>query len=105
MREFPPRSIEHFDSRGFTHSRIARGDVQVSVAELDGVIGGHEAASSQLLVVLRGRVEASTRNESEQLGTGAAVGWEAGEWHETRSLEPSLVLLVEGTFESFAEPA
>ena len=34
------------------------------MAELDGVIGGHEAASQQLLVVLRGRVIASTQDES-----------------------------------------
>jgi hypothetical protein len=25
--------------------------------------------------------------------------WQEGEWHETRSLEPSILLLVEGAFE------
>jgi quercetin dioxygenase-like cupin family protein len=96
---FPHRTIEHFGSQGFTHTRIARGDVQVSKAELDGVIGGHDAASKQLLVVLKGRVEVASRDERAQLGVGEAVEWEEGEWHETRSLEPSILLLVEGAFE------
>jgi quercetin dioxygenase-like cupin family protein len=100
LREpFPSRAIEHFDSRGFLHTRIARGDVQVSKAELDGAIGGHEAASKQLLVVLAGRVEVSTHDERAELGPGEAVEWQEGEWHETRSLEPSTLLLVEGAFE------
>jgi hypothetical protein len=33
------------------------------------------------------------------VGVGEAVEWQEGEWHETRSLEPSLLLLVEGAFE------
>jgi mannose-6-phosphate isomerase-like protein (cupin superfamily) len=95
----PSREIEHFASRGFRHTRVARGNVQVSLVELDGVIGGHETVSSQLLVVLRGRVEVTTPDESSELGVGEAVRWEEGEWHETRSLEPSSVLIVEGEFE------
>ena len=97
--ELPSRLIEHFGSEGFRHSRVARGDFQVSVAELDGVIGGHEAASQQLLVVLAGRVVASTHDELVELGVKEAVEWQEGEWHETRSLEPSTLLLVEGVFE------
>ena len=96
---FPGRAIEHFGSRGFTHTRIAHGDVHVSRADLDGVIGGHEAASRQLLVVLSGRVEVMTRDERAELGVGEAVEWQEGEWHETRSLERSTILLVEGAFE------
>jgi quercetin dioxygenase-like cupin family protein len=96
----PSRQIEHFGSRGFTHTRIALSEtVQVSTAELDGVIGGHEAASRQLLVVLAGRVEVSTHDERAELGVGEAVEWQEGEWHETRSLERSTILLVEGAFE------
>ena len=101
IREFPRREIDRFGSQGFTHSRLARADsaAQVSLAELDGVIGGHEAASRQLLVVLRGAVVVSTRDESAELAEGAAVEWEQGEWHETRG--QALVLLVEGEFEPF----
>jgi mannose-6-phosphate isomerase-like protein (cupin superfamily) len=97
--ELPTREIEHFGSQGFTHSRVARGEVQVSVARLDGVIGGHEAASQQRLVVLAGRVTCSTKDESVVMGVGEAVEWQEGEWHETRSHEPSVLLLVEGAFE------
>jgi mannose-6-phosphate isomerase-like protein (cupin superfamily) len=102
MRVWEPpeaRAIEHFGSHGFLHTRIARGDVQVSKVALDGVIGGHEAASKQLLIVLAGRVEVATTDERLQLGAGEAVEWGEGEWHETRSLEPSILLLVEGAFE------
>jgi mannose-6-phosphate isomerase-like protein (cupin superfamily) len=71
----------------------------VSLAQLDGVIGGHDTPSRQLLVVLSGRVVCSTRDERLELGVGDAVEWQEGEWHETRSLEKSLLLLIEGAFE------
>jgi mannose-6-phosphate isomerase-like protein (cupin superfamily) len=93
------RTIEHFGSLGFTHSRVAYGALHVSLARLDGVIGGHDAASRQRLVVLTGRVACSAGGEDLELGVGEAVEWQEGEWHETRSLEPSLLLLVEGAFE------
>jgi len=99
LGRLPAREIEHFGSRGFTHMRAGHGDVHVSAAELDGVIGGHEARSPQRLIVLRGRVQVSTRDQSAELGVGEAVEWEEGEWHETRSLEPSTLLIVEGAFE------
>jgi mannose-6-phosphate isomerase-like protein (cupin superfamily) len=97
--ELPSRLIEHFASQGFVHTRVAHGDVWVSLARLDGVIGGHDAASRQLLSVLYGRVECASREEKLEVGVGEAVEWQEGEWHETRSLEPSLLLLVEGAFE------
>ena len=97
--ELPVRAIEHFGSQGFVHSRVARGEVQVSLARLDGVIGGHEAAARQRLVVLVGQVTCSGKDESIRLGAGYAVEWQEGEWHETRSHEPSVLLLVEGAFE------
>jgi mannose-6-phosphate isomerase-like protein (cupin superfamily) len=100
--ELARREIERFGSQGFVHSRLARGELQVSLAELDGVIGGHPATSRQLLVVLRGRVVVRTESERAELGERQAVEWDAGEWHETRTLEPSLVLLVEGELETFA---
>jgi mannose-6-phosphate isomerase-like protein (cupin superfamily) len=98
IRQLSSREIEHFGSHGFTHTRVAAGEAHVSLAELDGVIGGHDAASPQLLVVVRGRVEVATRDEHAQLGVGEAVEWQEGEWHQTRSLEPSTLLLVEGAF-------
>jgi quercetin dioxygenase-like cupin family protein len=97
--ELPFRVIEHFGSEGFQHTRVARGEAQVSLVRLDGVIGGHEAASRQRLVVLVGQVTCSTEGERLGLGVGEAVEWQEGEWHETRSHEPSVLLLVEGAFE------
>jgi mannose-6-phosphate isomerase-like protein (cupin superfamily) len=95
--ELPSREIEHFGSHGFVHSRIARGErFQVSLVDLDGLIGGHDAASRQLLVVLTGRVACSTRDETVELAVGQAAEWREGEWHETRSLERSRLLIVEG---------
>jgi mannose-6-phosphate isomerase-like protein (cupin superfamily) len=71
----------------------------VSIAELDGVIGGHDATSRQLLVVLAGRVVCATRDGQVELGVGEAVEWQEDEWHETRSREKSLLLLIEGAWE------
>jgi quercetin dioxygenase-like cupin family protein len=99
IRRLSSREIDHFASRGFSHTRVAVGEVHVSLAELDGVIGGHDAASDQLLVVVRGRVEVATRDEHAELGVGEAAAWKEGEWHETRSLESSTLLIVEGVFE------
>ncbi len=94
---FPPREIEHFGSVGFMHARVAHGETfQVSLVTLDGRIGGHDAASRQLLVVLEGHVMCTTRDDAEELGVGQAVEWQEGEWHETRSLEASKLLIVEG---------
>ena len=98
--ELPSRDITHFGSSGFHHTRAARGEAfQVSLVTLDGVIGGHDAASRQLLVVVAGRVVCSTRDDSVELGVGDAVEWQEGEWHETRSLEHSKLLLVEGVWD------
>jgi mannose-6-phosphate isomerase-like protein (cupin superfamily) len=95
----PSRAIDHFGSQGFTHHRLARGEVQVSYADLDGSIGGHGAVSRQLLLVVAGRVACSTRDETLELGVGDAVEWQEGEWHETRSLEQSRIVIVEGEWE------
>jgi mannose-6-phosphate isomerase-like protein (cupin superfamily) len=95
--ELSSREITHFSSQDFTHSRVARSETwQVSLATLDGVIGGHEAASKQLLVVLSGRVVCATPEEHIEIGAGEAVERQAGEWHETRSLEPARLLIVDG---------
>jgi mannose-6-phosphate isomerase-like protein (cupin superfamily) len=102
LGRLPSREIEHFSSHGFRHTRVALGHVQVSLADLNGAIGGHEASSDQLLILVSGRVAVSTRDESGELGVGEAVRWEEGEWHETRSLEPSTVLIVEGEFDDFS---
>jgi mannose-6-phosphate isomerase-like protein (cupin superfamily) len=101
VAELPQRTTDRFGSSGFVHSRLAAGSVQVSVAELNGTIGGHTAGVAQLLVVLAGRVEVAGGDERAQLDPRQAVEWAPGEWHETRSLEPSLLLIVEGDVTAF----
>jgi len=99
IRGLPQRAIDRHGSDRFIHSRVAGGEVDVSVAELGGTIGGHPAAARQLFVVLRGRVQVRTDEESVELGPHDAAVWEPGEWHESRALEPSLVLIVQGEFD------
>jgi mannose-6-phosphate isomerase-like protein (cupin superfamily) len=95
--ELSAREIEHFGSVGFSHTRVVRGETfQVSLAQLDGRIGGHDAASRQVLVVLSGRVVCAAVGKELELGVGEAVEWQEGEWHETRSLERATILIVEG---------
>jgi mannose-6-phosphate isomerase-like protein (cupin superfamily) len=94
--EFPWRLVPP----EFHHTRAARGATfQVGIAELDGTIPGHVTPSKQVLVVLEGRVVCSTGDEELELGVGDAVEWQEGEWHETRSLEKSRLLMIEGEFE------
>jgi mannose-6-phosphate isomerase-like protein (cupin superfamily) len=59
----------------------------------------HEAASKQPLIVLSGRVVCAAPEEHAELEAGEAVEWQDGEWHETRSLEPTRLLIVEGHWE------
>jgi quercetin dioxygenase-like cupin family protein len=107
LRALPSRSIEHHGSVGFTHSRLARGDVQVSRIELDpgGRIGGHPAGSRQLFYVLRGRAQVRIETETDELGPGEAAVWEPGEWHETLSEQGVTAIVVEGDFELFVPDA
>ena len=94
--ELPSKQI----NEGFFHRRAARGETfHVSLVDLDGTIPGHPAVGKQVLVVALGRVVCSTRDEEVELGVGEAVEWQEGEWHETRSLEKSRLLLIEGAFE------
>jgi quercetin dioxygenase-like cupin family protein len=103
IRAFASRRIDAYASEGFEHARLARGDVQVSLAELEpgGLIGAHPAPSRQLFVVLRGHGWVRTETERAELGPGEAALWEPGEWHESGSDEGMSVLLVEGELETF----
>lgn len=71
----------------------------MSLAHLDGTIGGHHAASRQLFLVLRGTATVRTEGEQVELAEGQAAVWEPDEGHE--STGSALVLLVEGDLELF----
>jgi quercetin dioxygenase-like cupin family protein len=96
---FPSREVDAFGSVGFRHSRLARGEVQVSLAGVEpgGRIGGHDAVARQLFVVLEGSGWVRTDRERAELGPGQAALWEAGEWHESGTEDGMRVLIVEGS--------
>ncbi|KZE37128.1 hypothetical protein AV656_11130 [Bhargavaea cecembensis] len=63
----------------------------------NGIIGCHQAAVPQLLIVLSG--SGTVCNEEKRfisVKEGSAVFWEKGEWHETRSEKGMTALAIEG---------
>lgn len=93
------KEISKFDSN-FIMSRIIQTDKPTSIGcihlEENGVIGYHQAVTSQLLLVLNG--EGSVRGETEEycyVGGGDAVFWKKGEWHETKSENGMTAIVIE----------
>ncbi|MBD1379854.1 cupin [Metabacillus arenae] len=65
--------------------------------ETEGVIGFHEAATNQLLLVIQG--EGWVRGEAEQrikIQAGEAAFWRQGEGHETTTKEGLTAIVIEG---------
>ena len=95
----PGRRIDRFDSVGFSHRRLAVSEhVYVSRIVLDpgGRIGRHAAASAQLLVVVAGSGLVSGSDGAERrVESGAAVLWDTGEEHETRTETGLAAIVVE----------
>jgi quercetin dioxygenase-like cupin family protein len=63
----------------------------------NGVIGYHQAAVPQMLIVLIG--SGTVCNEEKRhvpVREGSAVFWDKGEWHETRSEKGMTALVIEG---------
>lgn len=70
----------------------------IAIIELgvDGIVGYHEAAVPQLLIVLDGEGKVRTGNESGiNVKAGDIVFWDKGEEHETESAEGMTALVVE----------
>lgn len=70
----------------------------IAIIELgvDGIVGYHEAAVPQLLIVLDGEGKVRTGNESGiNVKAGDIVFWDKGEEHETESSEGMTALVVE----------
>ncbi|GEL76243.1 cupin domain-containing protein [Tenuibacillus multivorans] len=93
-------NITRFNSN-FTMSRIVESDnlVRINYMTLDknGVIGYHQAVTSQILLVLNGN--GYVRNEKSDLikiQAGQAVFWEKGEWHETKTDHGLTAMVIEG---------
>ncbi|WP_166241369.1 cupin domain-containing protein [Paenibacillus turpanensis] len=95
------RAIQAFGSNQFIISKVVRAEpkfVQIGYAHLgtNGLIGYHQAACPQLLVVVQG--EGWVRSgEGERLPVKAGQGvyWEQGEWHETGTAGGLTAMLIE----------
>jgi quercetin dioxygenase-like cupin family protein len=82
------RKLEQFGSINAMLSGVVRltSEAQVSCIYLapDGMVGYHQAATSQLFMVVQG--EGWVRGESpdrSSIASGRAAFWERSEWHES----------------------
>jgi quercetin dioxygenase-like cupin family protein len=92
-------TITQYDSRGVTLAPILRsatlGYLACFYLEPHGVIGAHEAAQSQLLLILQGEARVTGREGTVTAVTpGDAVLWQQGEWHETRAGADGLTAVI-----------
>jgi quercetin dioxygenase-like cupin family protein len=93
------RPVERYGSQGVLFSPIVHGAEQASVGcmylEPNGIIGRHEAAMDQLLLVVDGGATVSgAETQAVEVVPGCAVFWERGERHETRAGPGGLVAVV-----------
>ncbi|MEK3793128.1 cupin [Paenibacillus sp. FSL R7-0204] len=93
------KSISAFQS-DFILSRIIQTEEQAHIGCVylgeQGIIGYHQAASSQLLLILNG--EGYVRGEEAEftaVSAGQAVFWKQGEWHETRTDSGLTAVMIE----------
>ena len=95
------RSLERYDSTGFTISGIARlfdkAAVHCAYLSPGGVIGRHRAILDQLFLVVNGK--GWVRGDSlEQIPihAGQAAFWENGELHESGTETGMTAVIIEG---------
>ena len=63
----------------------------------NGIIGFHQAKSSQLLYVLEGEgVVCNEERKYYSIQKGIAVFWKKEEWHETKAVKGLVALVIEG---------
>ncbi|WNS44899.1 cupin [Paenibacillus sp. MMS20-IR301] len=93
------KSISAFDS-DFIMSRIVRTGAEAHIGCVylgqQGMIGYHQAACPQLLLIVQG--EGYVRGEEAAftaVHAGQAVYWELGEWHETRTDTGLTAIIIE----------
>jgi len=95
------KSIDRYDSSGFVITGVLHlfDEAVINCAYLSsgGVIGYHQAADSQLFLVVRG--EGWIRGEAPHktsVKAGQAAFWEKEEWHESGTETGMLALIIEG---------
>ncbi|MGN7760277.1 cupin domain-containing protein [Paenibacillus sp. 22594] len=84
----------------FIMSRIIRTEKSASIGcmylEENGIIGYHQAAGPQLLLMMSGEGLVRGRDTNFiKVQAGDAVFWEEGEWHETRSETGMTAIVIE----------
>lgn len=96
------KTIHRYDSSGFTIARIAHlfdeAVVHCAYLTANGVIGYHQATTSQLFLVVQG--EGWVRSESPDkisIKAGQAVYWEKGEGHESGTEAGMTAIIIEAT--------
>ncbi|OLS38100.1 cupin [Alkalihalophilus pseudofirmus] len=94
------QKVTHFDSN-FMMTKIAKLDspAQIGCMHLGegGLIGYHQAAVPQLLLIVDGDGWIRSENEMLSIKKGDAVFWEKGEWHETRTDNGLTAISIEST--------
>jgi len=100
------QSVERYESRSVIYSRIAQTFTPASIGfmfvEPGGIIGIHEAPTTQLFLVVQG--EGWVRGQSELkvvIRMGEGVFFDKGEWHESGSVLGMTCIIVQSDeFES-----
>jgi len=96
------RKIDRFGSN-FILSRIVGVNENILIScfhlEPDGIVGYHQAVTSQLILVVRGSGWVRSR-ESTRIPIEAyrAVFWNKGEWHEAGTDSGLTAIVLEGEF-------
>ncbi|MFJ5758703.1 cupin domain-containing protein [Neobacillus sp. NPDC093182] len=93
------KSISMFNSN-FIMSRIIQTNKAASIGCMhlgeNGLIGYHQAAGPQLLLILKGEGLVSIdQKEYFKVQPGDAVFWEKDEWHETKSENGLTAIVIE----------
>lgn len=93
------KKVTHFNS-DFIMSRIIQTNSKANIGCMhlgeSGIVGYHQAVVPQLLLVVDG--EGYVRNEEDtyhHVKSGDAVFWQKDEWHETKTDEGMLVIVIE----------
>jgi quercetin dioxygenase-like cupin family protein len=95
------RTIDQYNSSGFVLSNVVQlfdeTVVKCAYLEPNGVIGIHQAADTQLFLVVQGEGWVSgASHEKLPIKTGQAVLWEKGELHEAGTTVGMMAIIIEG---------
>ncbi|WP_404407048.1 cupin domain-containing protein [Jeotgalibacillus malaysiensis] len=94
------KHVTHFGSECLLNPLISsNGEYKTSFVTLEagGIIGFHEAAVPQLMMVISGSGEVCSEDKKYQpVKQEDVIFWERGEWHESISAQGMTALIIEG---------